>query len=157
MSAKAILLGAFVLVLTATAAANVSAKGVKDSAGRPRATVSRAAFRPVIEFGHRGGNLRPYRIGIDASGRVKILQGRPPLKADSVPAEKVEELLREASDAQFWKTTAEDDAAAQKILPDFGFVFVRVRTADGRRINHQGRASGPLGKLFDQLAELILA
>src|SRR3954470_11918710 len=126
MSAKVILFSALSLILF-TPATLVCAKGAKEAAPpRPRA-LSHAGFRPVIEFGHKGGNLRPYRIGIDASGLVKVLQGSPQLKAESVAPEKVQELLREASDDQFWKAGAAQDAEAPKILPDFGFVFVRVR------------------------------
>lgn len=120
------------------------------------ATTART-FRPVIEFGHKGGNLRPYRIGIDASGQVRVLEGSPQLKADRIPAEKVQELLQMASDKNFWESTAADDAQAQKVLPDFGFVFVRVRAAGRRVIYHHGRYAGPLGKFYTQLSDLVLA
>jgi hypothetical protein len=156
MSAKATLLSVFLLVLTTTASV-AWAGGAKGSVLRSAPAVSSPAFRPVIEFGHKGGNLRPYRIGIDAGGHVKVLAGRPQLKVESIPAEKVEELLREASDDTFWKTSAEEDAQAKKILPDFGFVFVRVRAPGGRSIYHQGRYAGPLGRFYDQLSEFLLA
>ena len=155
MFAKTILLSVLLLMLTISTT-GVWAKGATGFAVGATPVVSRQAFRPVVEFGHKGGNLRPYRIGIDASGQVKVLQGSPQLKAESIPAEKVQELVREASDDQFWKASAEEEASAQKILPDFGFVFVKVRSAGHRVIYHQGRPAGPLGRFYDQLSELLL-
>jgi len=147
-----------IVVFTLTVLAGVvTAHGSKAGAKRRTRANERPAFRPVIEFGHQGGNLRPYRIGIDASGRVKVLQGVPQLKVESIPAEKVSELVREASDEDFWKTNSADDEAAGKILPDFGFVFVKVHASGRRLIYHHGRHTGPLGRFYTELSELILA
>ncbi|MDT5122002.1 MAG: hypothetical protein QOC96_1484 [Acidobacteriota bacterium] len=121
------------------------------------AQVSRA-FRPVIEFGHAGGNLRPYRIGIDANGLVKVLEGSPQLKAEHISAEKVRELVRMANNKKFWESSSADTAEGQKVLPDFGFVFVKVRAAGRRRlIYHHGQATGPLGRFYTQLSDLVMA
>ena len=155
MFAKTTLLITFLFMLTISTT-GVWAKGAKGSAVGATPVVSHQAFRPVIEFGHKGGNLRPFRIGIDESGRVKVLQGGPQLKVESIAAEKLQELLREASDDSFWKTSAAEEAQAQKILPDFGFVFVKVRSAGHRVIYHQGRHTGPLGRFYDKLSELLL-
>lgn len=151
MSARIILSSICLLTLTIFFG-TVWAKEAKDSVLK-----ATPAFRPVIEFGHQGGNLRPYRIGIDAGGQVKVLAGSPHLKADHIPAEKVQELLQMASDESFWKSTAADDARAQKMLPDFGFVFVRVHVTGQRAIYHRGRQTGPLGKFYTELSDLVLA
>jgi hypothetical protein len=115
-------------------------------------------FRPVIEFGHEGGNLRPYRIGVDANGRVKVLKGSPQLKVRRISVEKLRELVSVASDKNFWEKSSADDAEEQKVLPDFGFVFVRLRQTSGspRTIYHQGQQAGPLGRFYTQLADLVL-
>lgn len=126
-------------------------------ASMPATATTARTFRPVIEFGHKGGNLRPYRIGIDASGQVKVLEGSPQLKANRIPAEKVQELLQEASDKSFWESSSADDAQAQRVLPDFGFVFVKVRVTGRRLIYHHGRYAGPLGRFYTQLSDLVLA
>jgi hypothetical protein len=134
----------------------ISAYEARDSAMTLRPADARLAFRPVIEFGHEGGNLRPYKIGIDANGRVKILAGNLQLKTERIPAEKVRELVTLASDKGFWESSAADETEAQKVLPDFGFVFVRVKAAGRRVIYHHGRQRGALGKFYAQLSDLVL-
>lgn len=110
--------------------------------------------KPVIEFGHDGGNLRPYRIGINKTGRVKILMGAPSLKVEELPAEEVRILLRKASDKRFWKRPGD---AKRPRLPDLGFVFVKVRDSRGKIIEHRGAQTGPLGEFYSILSELVLA
>jgi hypothetical protein len=58
---------------------------------------------PAIEFGHEGGNLRPYRVVIYRDGRVELKEGAVSLKVDSVPSDKVKELVSKGSDRGFWK------------------------------------------------------
>jgi hypothetical protein len=158
MPVRKIFLSAFLLVLTIFVG-GVWAHEAKDSAMTSTLANASLAFRPVIEFGHQGGNLRPYKIGIDANGQVRILQGRPPLKAKSIPAEKVRELVNMASDKAFWESSSADEGEAQRGLPDFGFVFVKVHAAKGSQpvIYHHGRQAGPLGKFYAQLSDLVLA
>lgn len=123
--------------------------------GDPKAN---EVFRPVIEFGHGGGNLRPYKIGIDANGQVRILDGSPQLKTQSIPVEKVAEFLKEAVNKEFWRSSSVEDRKAQNVLPDFGFVFVRVRVpGHSRRIIYRhGPQAGPLGRFYAQLSDLVL-
>lgn len=139
--------------------AAIPAQEAKYSAMASTLTATtRLTFRPVIEFGHDGGNLRPYRIGIDANGQVRVLKGRPHLKTDHIPAEKVRELISLASDKSFWESSAADDAQTPQVLPDFGFVFVRVRSAGGHpAIYHRGQHTGALGRFYTQLSDLVLA
>jgi hypothetical protein len=134
----------------------ISAHEARDSAMTLRPADARLAFRPVIEFGHEGGNLRPYKIGIDGNGRVKILAGNLQLKTQRIPVEKVRELVSLASDKGFWESSEAVETEAPKVLPDFGFVFVRVRAAGRRVIYHHGRQQGALGKFYAQLSDLVL-
>lgn len=117
---------------------------------------NKQASRPVIIFGHTGGNLRPFKVAIYADGRVSALEGAPPLAAKQIPAEKVTELVRQASDKNFWKPR-QGNESAQKVLPDFGFVFVEVRTQGrpSRFVKHNGRGVGPLGQFYQQLSDLV--
>lgn len=158
MPVRKILLSTFLLVLTIFVG-GVWAHEAKDAAMTSTHARASLAFRPVIEFGHQGGNLRPYKIGIDANGQVRVLQGRPQLKTREIPAEKVQELVSLASDKTFWESSSADEGQAQRGLPDFGSVFVRVRAAAGRQpvIYHHGRQAGPLGKFYAQLSDLVLA
>jgi hypothetical protein len=158
MPVRKILLSTFLLMLS-ICVGGVWAHEAKDSAMTSKLANAPLAFRPVIEFGHQGGNLRPYKIGIDANGQVRVLQGRPQLATNHIPAEKVQELVSMASDNSFWESSPADDAKAQRGLPDFGFVFVRVRAAAGSHpvIYHHGRQAGPLGKFYAQLSDLVLA
>ncbi|HEV7374505.1 MAG TPA: hypothetical protein VGN95_07300 [Pyrinomonadaceae bacterium] len=158
MPVRKILLSTFLLMLTISVG-GVWAHEAKDAAMTSTHANAPLAFRPVIEFGHQGGNLRPYKIGIDASGRVRVLQGRTQLATNHIPAEKVQELVSMASDKSFWESSSADDAETKRGLPDFGFVFVRVRAAAGSQpvIYHHGRQTGPLGKFYAQLSDLVLA
>jgi hypothetical protein len=116
------------------------------------------ASRYVIEFGHGGGNLRPYKIAIAEDGRVKVLEGAPPLKTKHVPSEKVRELLSQAANEDFWNAKQREDEA-KPVLPDFGFVFVKVRVQSqpSRVINKRGPQAGPLGEYYQTLSDLVLA
>ena len=113
-------------------------------------------FHPVIEFGHYGGNLRPYTIGIDAAGHVKVMKGNPRLKAQSIPVGQVQEFLQKATDKRFWQEVS-GPATPTSALPDFGFVFVTVRTTTGKVTKHHGAQSGPLGEIYSKLSDLVLA
>ena len=124
----------------------------------PRDTTSKASNtkqteKPAIEFGHEGGNLRPYRVVIYRDGRVETKEGAVSLKVDSLPSDKVKELVSKASDRDFWK---KGPIAARPSLPDFGFVFVRVRTRSGKTIYHHGAQTGPLDEFYSQLSDLVL-
>ncbi|MDT4897133.1 MAG: hypothetical protein QOH25_2210 [Acidobacteriota bacterium] len=155
MPLRMILLSISLLMLTIPLSA-IPAREAKDSAMTPLPADAKSVFRPVIEFGHEGGNLRPYKIGIDASGRVRVLAGRPQLKVERIAAEKVRELVSLASNKGFWESSAADDMEAQKVPPDFGFVFVRLRAATRRVIYHHGRQAGALGRFYTQLSDLVL-
>jgi hypothetical protein len=111
------------------------------------------AAQPAIEFGHEGGNLRPYKIAVFEDGRIETLEGLPALKVDSISPDKVKELVHKASSKDFWKGS---HIEARPALPDFGFVFVKVRTPTGKIINHHGAQSGRLGELYSQLSDLVL-
>lgn len=116
----------------------------------------RKAFRtarPVIEFGHEGGNLRPYRIAIYKDGRVVALKGVPALKTSSIPIEKLDELVAKATDPNFWKRGRIE---SRPTIPDFGFVFVRVRAPSGRTIYRHGAQKGPLGEFYSLLSGIVL-
>jgi len=145
------------IVLTAVLA--VQAAQQPDIGAVQNAAVPKGPFQPVIEFGHAGGNLRPYKIGIDAAGQVRILDGGPQLKTQSIPVEKVRELLSEARNKRFWKSTSAEDRKAQNVLPDFGFIFVKVRAGSHqsrRTIYRRGPEAGPLGRFYAQLSDLVL-
>lgn len=126
------------------------------AAGAQIAAGSGHSFHPIIEFGHEGGNLRPYRIGIDAAGHIKVMKGNPQLKAQSIPAEQVQELLQKATDNSFWKGVPGSETPASA-LPDFGFVFVTVHSTKGKVTKHHGAQSGPLGEFYSTLSDLVLA
>jgi hypothetical protein len=126
---------------------------------QPTDTTSKASNikqteKPAIEFGHEGGNLRPYRVVIYEDGRVKTKEGAVSLKVDSVSSNKVKELVSKATDKAFWKR---GPIAARPSLPDFGFVFVRVRARSGKTSYHRGAQTGPLGEFYSELSDLILA
>lgn len=110
--------------------------------------------KPVIEFGHEGGNLRPYRIGISKTGRVEILMGTPSLRVAKLSADEVRTLLHNASDRRFWKRPGDNKRPR---LPDLGFVFVKVRDSRGKIIEHRGAQTGPLGEFYSILSKLVLA
>jgi hypothetical protein len=112
----------------------------------------RHTSRPVIEFGHEGGNLRPYRVAIYADGRVKAMEGVAPLKGDFIPADKVKELLRKATDKRFWLS---GPSRKRPALPDFGVVFVKTWTASGKIIYHKGAQTGPLAEYYSLLTDLV--
>jgi len=115
---------------------------------------SHRSFEPVIEFGHEGGNLRPYRIGISKDGRVKALNGNPLLKVEKLSRVQVRSLLHKATEGRFWKRPGD---AERPRLPDLGFVFVRVHASGRRVVEHRGAQSGPLGEFYSILSELVLA
>lgn len=147
------LLIALSLLVLAVVSEAAEARESGDARAESKQTAIKQS-RPVIEFGHEGGNLRPYRVAIYADGRVKALKGAPSLKAQSVPAEKVTELVSRATDRKFWKRGRIEKRPA---LPDFGFAFVRVRTQSGRIIYHHGPQTGPLGEYYSALSDLVLA
>jgi hypothetical protein len=155
-----IILSIFLLLLT-TLGGGVWAHEAKEPAMTAAAANAGRAFRAVIEFGHEGGNLRPYKIGIDADGRVKVLEGGPQLKTRRISTEKVRELVLEASDKSLWESSAAAGAAAtKKVLPDFGFVYIKVRAVDGRHsvvLDRHGQPTGTLGSFYEQLSDLVLA
>lgn len=125
----------------------------KDADQSTPLTIKRKS-QPAIEFGHEGGNLRPYRVVIYRDGRVETKEGVLSLKVDSLPSDKVKELVSKAADRNFWK---KGPIAVRPSLPDFGFVFVRVRTRSGMTISHHGAQTGPLGEFYSELSDLILA
>lgn len=133
-------------------AGKVEAQQSTNSTSNSNSPSVRDASRPVIEFGHEGGNLRPYRVAIYADGQVVNLEGIAPLKGDLIPPDKVKELVRKARDKRFWKSGPSKKRPA---LPDFGFVFVKVRTASGRIINHTGAQIGPLAEYYSLLTDLV--
>ncbi len=134
--------------------AAIQAKERREATGIKKATKARHAAPPVIEFGHEGGNLRPYKVGIYADGRVEPLRGLPSVTTNGVSAERVKELVRKSGDRTFW---SRGSAQKRPALPDFGFVFVRVRTPSGRIIYRHGAQTGPLGELYSELSELVLS
>jgi hypothetical protein len=127
------------------------------SAGRNPLNQSSSAaiqeMRPAIEFGHEGGNLRPYKIAFFQDGRVEAIEGAPSFKTRSISPDKVKELIAKASRKNFWTGSR---TSKRPRLPDFGFVFVKVRTASGKTIYHHGAQSGRLGEFYSQLAALVL-
>jgi hypothetical protein len=139
------------LAFVSTAGA-VATQGSKSATASSKPASVRHTSRPVIEFGHQGGNLRPYRVAIYADGRVEAIEGIAPLKGDFIPADKVKELVRKATDKGFWKSGPSKKRPA---LPDFGFVFVKVRTASGRIIYHKGAQTGPLAEYYALLSDAV--
>ncbi len=91
-------------------------------------------------------------MAIYADGRVQSVEGVAPLKSDLIPPDKVKELVRKATDNRFWKSGLSKKRPA---LPDFGFVFVKVRTESGRIINHKGAQIGPLAEYYSLLTDLV--
>lgn len=140
------LLTILVLLAAGRDAMSQSSRAVNEPAG-----VTKAA-QPVIEFGHEGGNLRPYKVAIYADGRIQNLEGVAPLKDDLIPPDKLKELVRKARDKRFWNSGPSKKRPA---LPDFGFVFVKVRTASGRIISHKGAQIGPLAEYYSLLTDLV--
>jgi hypothetical protein len=136
-----------VLVLLASGRDAMSQSSKNEPAG-----VTKAA-QPAIEFGHEGGNLRPYKIAVFEDGRIEVIEGSPALKSHSISAEKIKDLVQKASHKNFWKSSHIDERPA---LPDFGFVFVKVKTASGRIINHKGAQIGPLAEYYSLLTDLVL-
>jgi hypothetical protein len=142
----------FFLAMLSLLAALFTTCGAKTS-GR-----SKRAARPIIEFGHKGGNLRPYTIAIDEGGRVRVLAGAPPLKTHRIPAGKVQEIVNKARDDSFWKT-GQTEAEQKPTLPDFGSVFIKVRVPGhtSRVIRREGAQVGPLGEFYQMLSDFVLA
>ncbi|MGB9177640.1 MAG: hypothetical protein WCB68_00210 [Pyrinomonadaceae bacterium] len=155
MSIKAVFLILLSCLMVVAVTIRVQARPMKDKTFPQTRSARRQTSKPVIVFGHTGGNLRPYKVAIYADGRVSALEGAPPLDTKQIPAEKVTELVQQASDKNFWKF--QGDQSAEKVLPDFGFVFVKVRTParSSRFINHSGRGVGPLGEFYQQLSDLV--
>jgi hypothetical protein len=141
------LLTILVLLAAGRDAMSQSSKAVNEPAG-----VTKAA-QPAIEFGHEGGNLRPYKIAVFEDGRIEVIEGSPALKVRSISADKVKELVHKASSRTFWKGS---HVEARPALPDFGFVFVKVRTPAGKIIYHNGAQSGRLGEFYSQLSDLVI-
>ena len=111
------------------------------------------AKSPAIEFGHEGGNLRPYKIVVFEDGRIEVIDGSPALNVHSLSPEKVKDLVRKSTSKNFWKGLPIDKRPA---LPDFGFVFVKVRTPAGKIIYHHGAHAGRLGEFYSELSDLVL-
>ena len=139
------------LVLVSTAGAE-QAQRSKSATANSRPPSVRHASRPVIEFGHEGGNLRPYRVAIYPDGRVEAMEGVARLKGDFIPADKVKELLHKATDKHFWKSGPSKKRPA---LPDFGVVFVKIWSASGRIISHKGAQIGPLAEYYSLLSDAV--
>lgn len=112
-----------------------------------------AKDQPVIQFGHEGGSLRPFTIALYEDGRVEATKGAPPLKTNSISPDKVKELIAKASSKSFWKKSHIEE---RPTVPDFGFVFVKARSASGKIINHHGAKSGRLGEFYSELSDLVL-
>ena len=139
------------LAFVSTAGAAQTQRSKSATASSKPASVTHSS-RPVIEFGHEGGNLRPYRVAIYADGRVQNLEGVAPLKGDLIPADRVKELVHKATDKHFWKT---GPAKKRPALPDFGVVFVKVRTASGRIIYHKGAQIGALAEYYSLVSDTV--
>ena len=156
MSIKAALLIALSCLAAVALSESAQALPMKDKNSMQTRAANKRTAQPVIIFGHTGGNLRPYKVAIYADGRVRALEGAPPLAARHIPAEKVTELLHQASNQDFWKPR-DGNSSAEQVLPDFGFVFVKVRTPgrSSRFVNHSGRGVGPLGEFYQQLSDLL--
>jgi hypothetical protein len=151
MRLQTALLGIFLALAFAPTGAAVKVQGSKSATASSKPASVTHTPRPVIEFGHEGGNLRPYRVAIYADGRVEAMEGVAPLKGDFIPADKVKELVRKATDKGFWKSGPSKKRPA---LPDFGFVFVKVSTS-GRIIYHKGAQTGPLAEYYSLLTDLV--
>jgi hypothetical protein len=150
-----ILLQLMVAVVTSGATKGETAQDKQGTNGDEVQTEPARASGPVLVFGHKGGNLRPYTVAIYADGRVKALSGHPPLKTERLAVEKLRELLSKARDKSFWEAGA-GEAQGQPRLPDYGFVFVKVRpTSSKRLIVHSGAQVGPLGEFYALLSDLI--
>ena|ERR1700720_2483590 len=130
------------------------ARQVQERSRGQHSVKSNTKSQPAIEFGHEGGSLRPYRIVIYTNGAVEIKDGAPSLKVDSITTEKVQEVVDKASNRTFWKN---GETVTRPSLPDYGFVFVRVRTRSGKTIYHHGAQTGPLGELYSELFDLVMA
>lgn len=156
MSIKAALLIVLSCLITVAVSMPAQARPANDKTFPQMRAAHRRTSQAVIVFGHTGGNLRPYKVAIYADGRVRALEGAPPLAARRIPAEKVTELLDRARNKDFWESR-DSNRGAEQVLPDFGFVFVKVRTQgrSSRFVNHSGRGIGPLGEFYQQLSDLL--
>ena len=141
------LLTILVLVASGRATRSQSSRAANKPAGVPQAA------HAAIEFGHQGGNLRPFKIAIFEDGRIEVIEGIRTLKVQSLSPEKVNELVHTASNKDFWKGS---HIAQRPALPDFGFVFVKVRTPAGKLIYHRGAQSGRLGEFYSELSDLVI-